>query len=203
MFDEQFPRTSQQFDMTFLDGIAWRNGAIRRELVFTWSQWLISCDLLKAAASFRGEGNLWERTKFFSKVSYLRSEFAMATQRKKRDPIPDNSKAEWKGFLDFRLDEDLLVELDQWKPKPAELWAEIDEMIGAGYRLTLTYNAQRHLASCTIIDDSNTRPSGGWALSSSDSDGALALKMAVFKHLKLERTWLSLLDKPQTFGRRG
>jgi hypothetical protein len=127
----------------------------------------------------------------------------MARSQRKRDPIQDNSKAEWKGFLDFRLTDDELNELDQWKPKPSELWIEIDGMIQSGIRCTLTYNAKTHLASCTLIDDSNTRPSGGFALSSADTDGALALKMAVFKHMKLDRTWASLLDKPMPLGRRG
>jgi len=203
MFDDLFPSTSLKFNMHPPTGTEWKQGLLSNSLLFTWSQHVLACELLSRAASYHGEGNLWEVQRFYARVSYLRGEFAMAQQRKKRDPIPDSSKAEWKGFLDFRLTDDELNELDQWKPKPTELWSEIDEMITAGYRLTLTYNAKTHLASCTIIDDSNTRPSGGFALSSADTDGALALKMAVFKHLKLERTWVSLLDKPQPLGRRG
>ena len=203
MFDDLFPSTSVKFDMQPPTGTEWKSGLPDNSILFTWSQWVLSCELLSRAASFHGTVNLWEVQRFFARVSYLRGEFAMAANRKKRDPIPDNSKAEWKGFLDFRLTDEELTELDQWKPKPIELWAEIDVMITAGFRLTLTYNAKTHLASCTIIDDSNTRPSGGFALSSADGDGALALKMAVFKHLKLDRTWVSLLDKPQPLGRRG
>lgn len=203
MFDELFPATASRFDLSPMSAKEWLDDEAENRLIMSWSIWVLSCELLSRAASFRGEGNLWESARFFGRVSYLRGEFAMATSRKKRDPIPDVSKAEWKGFLDYRLSDDELQELDNWKPKPNELWAEIDEAIGAGYRFTLTYNAKTHLASCTIIDDSNMRPSGGYALSSADSDGASALKMAIFKHLKLDRVWNSLLDKPQPLGRRG
>lgn len=203
MFDELFPSSSRKFDMHPPTGREWVSGLPTNATLYSWSTWVLSCELLSRAASYHGEGNLWEVQRFFARVSYIRGEFAMARQQKKRDPIPDNSKAEWKGFLDFRLSDEELAELDNWKPKPIELWSEIDEMITAGYRLTLTYNARMHLASCTMIDDSNTRPSGGHAISSADTDGALALKMAVFKHMKLDRTWVSLLDKPQPLGRRG
>ena len=203
MFDELFPSTARKFDVQPLDGVEWAQSILDDALPFIWSQWVLSCELLSRAASFRGQGDLFLTPRFYSRVSYLRGEFAMARGEKKRDPIPDSSKAEWKGFLDYRLSDDDLVELDGWKPKPQELWSEIDEMIKAGYRFTLSYNAKTHLASCTMIDDSNMRPSGGYAISSADSDGALALKMAVFKHLKLERTWLGLLEKPQPMGRRG
>lgn len=203
MFDQQFPKTSRKFDVQPLNGVEWAESRNDGSLAFTWSQWLTSCDLLSRAASFRGQGDLFQAAKFYPLVSKLRGEFAMARGEKKRDPIPDTSKAEWKGFLDYRLSDDELAELDNWKPKPIELWLEVDEMIKAGYRLTLTYNSRTHLASCTLIDDSNMRPTGGFAISSADDDGALALKMAVFKHLKLDRTWVSLLDKPQPKGRRG
>src|SRR6266567_4740829 len=166
MFDDLFPSTSHKFDLQPLDASNWKDQLEDNSLLFTWSQWVLSCELLSRAASYHGDANLWEMQRFYGRVSYLRSEFAMASGRKKQDPIKDASKAEWKGFLDYRLDEVELSELDQWKPKPPDLWSEIDEMIGAGYRLTLTYNAKMHLASCTIIDDSNTRPSGGFALSS-------------------------------------
>jgi hypothetical protein len=122
---------------------------------------------------------------------------AMARSQTKRDPIKDDDKAEWKGFLDYRLTEEELVELDNWKPKPSEIWTEVDAAIASGYRFTLTYNAKTHLASCTMIDDSGARESGGYALSSGDEDGALALKMAIFKHLRLERTWASVLGTPR------
>lgn len=203
MFDDLFPKTSHKFDMSPPTARQFADMVGNNSSYHTWSQWVLSCELMTRLASFHGDGNLWEVQRFYARVSYLRGEFAMANKQRKQDPIPDSSKAEWRGFLDFRLTEDELLELDQWKPKPVDLWAEQDELVKAGYRLTLTYNSKTHLASCTMIDDSNMRPTGGWAISSADTDGASAFKMAIFKHLKLERSWIALLDKPQALGRRG
>jgi len=203
MFDDLFPTIARKFDIQPPSASQYVEGLSDNSILFTWSHWVLSSELMRSLVSFRGEGDLFQKSKFYQRWSYLRGEFAMARQEKKKDAISDSSKAEWKGFLDFRLTEDELLELDNWKPKPVELWSEIDEMIKAGYRLTVTYNAKTHLASCTMIDDSNTRPTGGFAISSADTDGASALKMAVFKHLKLDRTWVSMLDKPQPLGRRG
>ena len=127
----------------------------------------------------------------------------MARGTKAKDAVRQEDKAEWVGFLDFRLDDAMLAELDEWKPRPADVWAEVDAATQDGYRFTLSYNARLHIASCTMICDNASLKWGGYALSSSDSDGALALKMAVFKHLKLGREWGSLLDQPKPAGRRG
>lgn len=203
MFDEIFPSTSHKFDMQPMSGRDWLESEAANQLLFSWSIWVLSCELLTRAASYRSDGDLWQSSRFYGRVSYLRSEFAMARGARKQDPIKDNDKAEWKGFLDYRLTDDELTELDNWKPKPNDIWQEVDAAIAAGYRFTLTYNAKTHLASCTMIDDSSTRGSGGYALSSSDEDGALALKMAIFKHVRMERTWASLLGKPQIKAKRG
>jgi len=203
MFDEQFPSTSRKFDMSPMSAREWVDNEATNQLLFTWSIWVLSSELMTRLASYRSEGDLWQKQRFYGRVAYLREEFAMARGTAKRDAIKDTDKAEWKGFLDYRLTDEELNDLDNWKPKPTEIWAEVDGAIAAGYRFTLTYNAKTHLASCTIIDDNPTRPSGGYALSSSDEDGALALKMAVFKHVRLDRTWQSLLGKPQLKAKRG
>jgi len=107
----------------------------------------------------------------------------------------ERERNEWMGFLDCRLSEEQLDMLDQQKPKPAEIWAAVDEMIVDEYRFTLSYNKNLKLASVTVIDDSRTRKTAGYALSSADSDGALALKMAVYKHyVVLEKNWEPLLS---------
>lgn len=203
MFDEQFPRSSRKFDMVPYTGREWLTAKGMDRLIFSWSIWVLSCELLNRAASYRGDSNVWESQRFFGRVSYLRGEIAMARGAQKRDPIKDTDKAEWKGFIDYRLSEDELAELDNWKPKPTEIWTEVDAAIASGFRFTLTYNAKTHLASCTMIDDNAARGSGGYALSSSDEDGALALKMAIFKHVRLDRTWQTLLGKPMAKAKRG
>jgi len=117
--------------------------------------------------------------------------------RPRKDAIRDDERAAWKGFLDRRLSDGELDEMDGWKPTPAEVFELLDGMIQDGYRLTLSYNKQTKLASVTIIDDEKKRASGGYALSNADTDGASALKMAVWKHVVLlGKLWDGLLDQP-------
>lgn len=203
MFDELFPRTAFHFDTSALDGDEWLSGLEDGQAQLRWSLALMGDELLRSCASFHGEGNLFASPRFAGKHQLFRRELAVAQRRKVKDGISTNEKAEWKDFLDFRLTDELLAELDEWKPKPAEVWAEVDAAIASGYRLTLSYNPRTHLASCTLICDDALKSWGGYALSSSDEDGALALKMAVFKHIKLNRDWSSLVDQPRPRGRRG
>lgn len=123
--------------------------------------------------------------------------------RKRQATIRQEDKATWVGFVDRRMDDDELAGLDNWKPKPTEAWELVDRLVSEGYRLTISYNKNTGLASCTIIDDNAKRKSGGYALASSDDDCALALKMALFKHFTiLLGNWEGLLtERPK--ARRG
>lgn len=122
---------------------------------------------------------------------------------KKKPQATVKEKAEWIGFLEFRLTDAELEELDAWKPKPQDIWDAVDSACTAGFRFTLSYNNRTKLASCTIVDDDASRKTGGYALSSADENGALALKMATFKHLKLATDWTSLLGHDAPKGKRG
>jgi hypothetical protein len=203
MFDDLFPRSAFHFDTSALSGAEWLEGLGGDEADLRWSIALLSDELLRSCASYHGEGDYFVSPRFLSKRALLRREISMATKRKVRDAVRQEDKAEWVGFLDYRLDDEGLAALDEWKPKPQDIWAEVDALISSGYRLTLSYNAKTHLASCTLICDDANKAWGGYALSSSDEDGALALKMAVFKHLRLERSWQALLNQPVRRGQRG
>ena len=125
----------------------------------------------------------------------------MAGKRVK-DSTP--KRATWIGFLDFRLSEAQIDELNDWQPSVAEVWEKVDALLLGGYKITLSYNPKFHTSSVTLIDEDGSRKSGGYGLSSSHTDGALALKTALFKHfVVLEGTWETLLDAPLTPGRIG
>lgn len=158
---------------------------------------MLAGDLLTAATSHREKDDLFSRYQFGSRRVLLGQEMAKMAGRKPRQAAQSTDKPAWQGFLDLRLTDGQLEELDGWKPKPQEIWDAVDEMTADSYRLTLSYNKNTKLASVTIIDDSPTRKSGGFALSNADTNGALALKMAVFKHkLLLMSDWTGLLDLP-------
>jgi len=203
MFDELFPRTSFHFDVSALHSSEWTEGIDEDRAAILWSIALFSDDLLKSCASYHGEGDIFVSYRFSSKWAQLKGFYAMAARKGKRDGIRQEEKAEWKGFLDYRLDDAGLAELDEWKPRPADVWAEVDAGIAMGFRFTLSYNVRTHLASCTMICDDGDKAYGGYALSSSDEDGALALKMMVFKHVKLGHDWASLMTDDKPKGRRG
>jgi len=123
--------------------------------------------------------------------------------RNKKATNEVREKASWVGFLDYRLSDEELAELDAWKPKPQDIWDVVDEACAGEFRFTLSYNPRLKLSSATMIDDDASRKSGGYALSSADENGALALKMAVFKHLKLGKDWTGLLGHDAPRGKRG
>jgi len=204
LFDELFPRTAAHFSPSVLNTTEWLSSMSEEEGDLRWRVCLLSDDLLKYCASFREVSNLFVGYKFSSNLASLRECFSMAKQTKKADPIKVEEKAPWIGFLDFRLTDEHLAALDEWQPAAEDIWAEVDTLITTGYRLTLSYNKITKVASVTIIDDDAARKTGGYALSSSDTDGALALKMAVYKHVHaLDRNWEVLLSLPGRVGRRG
>lgn len=203
MFDDLFPRSARHFDVSALHSSEWTDGIEEGRAAVLWSIAIFADELLRSCSSFHGEGDIFVSYRFSSKWGKLRGFYAMATKTKRRDAIRQEEKAEWKGFLDYRLDEAGLTELDEWKPRPADIWSEVDAAIATGFRFTLSYNARTHLASCTMICDDGDKTYGGYALSSSDEDGALALKMMVFKHVKLGHDWSSLMSDEKPKGRRG
>lgn len=193
-FDLKFPSSARKFTMevSLLAG--------KGRLGINDNEWylLLAADvLLTRATSHREKSDLFTIASFWRSLNVYRSERAIMAKRKVQQERSQNDRAEWIGFLDRRLSDDELAALDESKPKPTELWAAIDDIIAAGYRFILSYNKRTKLASVTLIDDNPERKTGGYALSSSDTDGAGALKMAVFKHVVLlERDWSSLLDQP-------
>jgi len=159
-------------------------------------------DLMCRAASWRDSGNLFLSYRFSVLFYKFRVEYCSMAGRK---PVEAKaSRAKWVGFLDYRLSDDELMALDEWQPAVADIWARVDALITNGYRLALSYNKEFSVSTCTIMDDDASRKSGGYGLSSSDADGAMALKAALYKHWEiLGGTWDSLLDAPLTRGRRG
>jgi len=165
--------------------------------------WLMADDLMTRVASHREPKDLFGRYMFASKRNQLSEELGIVAKKQEQVSQASNGRPEWKGFLDYRLDSHQLAELDEWRPKPVDVWSMVEATIQEGYRFTLSYNKQTKIATCTIIDDDHTRKTGGYALASGDTDGAGALKMAVYKqHLLLQNNWEQLLSNPPV-ARRG
>jgi hypothetical protein len=191
MFDELFPGTAGHFATT----PNWT-----QTNMFDWYAELLADEMTRAATSFRQPTDMFAKSKIWAKLTEFRTQRGRVMSTKTKQQT--NDQAEWKGFLDLRMSDEQLGQLDQWKPKPSEMWDLLDGIILADYRLTLSYNKKTRLASVTIVDNGD-RPTRGYALSTADTDGALALKAACFKHYTLLNSdWSGLLGQPQR-ARRG
>jgi len=199
---ELYPRTALKFDVS---------PEAEFRLVQLWldHNWIAGTylfgyadDLIVRAASWTADSNLFLSYRFSILLYKFRAEYAEMAGRKPKETRV--ARAKWNGFLDYRLSEEELDGLDNWQPAAAEIWEGVDRLIEDGYRIALSYNAQFKVATCTIMDDDANRRAGGYGLSSSDVDGARALKAAIYKHfVVLEGKWDRLLDMPLTTGRRG
>lgn len=203
-FEEMFPKTAQAFGLSAWSQEAWMRAHMARGQFPDAEMWTLADELARRCASHYAGDNLFDKPKFFSCLYQFREKCAIMAGRKQRDVRTQRERAAWQGFIDYRLTEGQLEELDLWSPTASECFEMVDAMLQDGYRITLSYNPGTKLATCTIIDDgANGRKTGGYGISTSDSDCALALKAAVFKHaVVLKGDWSEFLDKPAT-GRRG
>jgi len=201
-FSELHPKAASRFDTGVVAFNYWCVACAEHGWYPEITIYALSDTLMAFAASYRQPENLFDQPRFFSRWYQLRKDFATMARRQVKGST--EARAKWQGFIDYRLTEDELTELDGWEPTPAELWEYVHTLMQANCRVQLSYNANTKTASCTITDDEPTRKSGGWALTSSDGDCLLALKAAVFKHFHvLQGSWEHLLDAPNSTGRRG
>lgn len=199
---ELFPRTASHFGEGRADVLNFERALADHGWQASGYLFGYADDLTVRAASFREDANLFQSYRFSLLLWKFRAEYAAMAGRKPKESR--SARAKWIGFLDYRLTEDELSGLDEWSPTTAEIWERVDALIEGNYRLALSYNAQFKVATCTIMDDDAARKGGGYGLSSSDADGAMALKAALYKHFDvLGGSWDSLLDAPLTPGRRG
>jgi len=128
-------------------------------------------------------------------------QFVMAKQQGKPT---DANRSEWKGFVELRLSETQLTELDTWKCPPAATFELLSRLVFGGYRWTASYNPQRKLACVVITANSPDIKWNGYGMSSFDTDCYAAAKMAVYKHFYvLNEDWTLLLDQPDVSRGRG
>jgi len=203
MFDDLFPPSYTMFSRGTLGAERWFRAKYGEGVSAEYSMILTADDLLDRLLSWYESYDIFSNARFLSKLSLLRKAFSLMAGNASKDK-KSSARPSWQGFIDFRLNDEQLAELDEWQPNSLEVFEAVDGILLAGYRLTVSYNPQTKLATCTIIDDDKKRPSGGFGLSTADVNSAAALKAAVYKHsLVLQGDWSSLLDKPSQGGRRG
>jgi hypothetical protein len=201
-FAQNYPITARKFDTSAAGYAAWELSCEDHGWSPSPEIWGLADRLMVYAVSWYQSSNLFLKPKFTYSLINLRQEYAKMARRTNQNLPP--KRAKWQGFLEYRLTEDQLMALDEWTPTLAEIWEGVDALLTANIRVTLSYNVNTKTASCTLIDDSPDRKSGGWGLTSSDADGASAVKAALYKHFTvLEGKWEVLMDMPNVGGRRG
>lgn len=203
VFDKLFPSVAHGFDTSLAAKALYTGDETEAEQNRLWLRALCADVLLIRATSYRQPEDLFTRPRFWSDLLEFLALNEGATMARSKVQRSQADRAEWKGFLDRRLSDEELEELDNWKPKPIEVFAIVDEMMAADFRMTLSYSKRTGLASCTVIDDDPKRKTAGYALSTADENCAAALKAAVFKHaIVLKSDWSVLVEQPPK-ARRG
>lgn len=203
LFDSLFPRSVGRFAAFNKSTARWHSLFPQADYYDVLFLLALADGLLVRAANWRNERNFFDSPIMWRRLlDFQRGIDVMAGKARSTKNWQDD-KATWQGFLERRLTDSELEALDAWQPDAAEVWGMVDDMIQAGYRFTLSYNTRTKLATVTIIDDNVSRKTAGFALSTADGDGALALKAALYKHVTLlSGDWAALLATPPR-GRRG
>jgi len=208
-FDKFFPKHAAKFGVNAFDVDRWVAEAEDGGLIVTGQYLLWSADLLKRCASWYEHRNLFAHPSFSLLFNQFREAHSIMTKRS-FTRTPAIEKASFVGFLEYRLNDDQLEALDGWSPSTMDIFGYCDELVRHGFKLSLSYNQNTHLATCSIMDErkklpnGEKNPAGGYMLSTSDSDCSLALKAAMYKHFHaLEMSWVALISAPSQGGRRG
>jgi len=120
----------------------------------------------------------------------------VATKRKTTEFTREST---WKGFLEYRLSDLELIDADEAVISDEEMLDGVVTLLDAGYKLTLSYNAQTKAATATLQAGDAIPKFTGWALSAKDVNGRGALKLLLYKHHEcLKGDWSVLLtsEKP-------
>lgn len=148
--------------------------------------------------NYRQREDIFNARNFVNRwVAFLNAweNFYMPNQRRNtsKEPRADQPFAT-KGFLERRLMEDEIRELDDWEATPVEIFDHMAAMTHEGIKITLTYKADTGTGICTLTDNRTGSLTQGYALSSFDVDCLRALKMAIYKYTTILATdWSPLL----------
>lgn len=124
----------------------------------------------------------------------------MAAKRKTNEFTREST---WKGFLEYRLSDLELMDADEAVCSDEDLLEGVVALADAGYKFTLSYNAQSKAATATLQAGDALPKLVGWALSAKDANGRGAIKLLLYKHHEcLKGDWTPLLsaEKPVQRG---
>lgn len=155
--------------------------------------------------SYRQPENGAAKRQFSISFTLLRSyfmEYVMATKRP--TPTPQRETYGQLTFLNLRLTDTQLDELDATKVTAAQLLANLVAAVETGYKFSFSYNAEKKQANAMLTDSRKDTPTYNCALSAFSDDCADALKLLIYKHaVVLNGDWSPLLSQQPTKRTRG
>lgn len=92
------------------------------------------------------------------------------------------SSSQFKGFINYVLNEDDKVRFKSWDVDDHDLWLLLSGDIQNGYKLTTSFNSQNDTYSATYMCNDASSPNLGFCLSAFAPDWYTAVKSLVFKH---------------------
>jgi len=157
--------------------------------------------------SYRQRDNIALKTKFWKLylqfVDALGRIYNVPTRKNPRREEPSQTFGQL-TFLNLRLSEEQMLEMDGTKVTPAQLVTSLAAVIEGGLAFSLNWNSERETANATFMDKREDSDCKGYALSAFGTDVPDALKILLFKHLNvLAGDWRELIGKPQSVNRRG
>ncbi len=134
-FEKHHPKSAAGFDMSPAGLYRWRLEVDDHN--WTYSPIFVGLceDLLFYCATWYNEHNAFTAPRFSARLWLLRKELDIMARKTSNSKLP--KRADWKGFLDFRLTEDDLNDCDEWQPSPQEVWVMVDNLIQADLTITV------------------------------------------------------------------
>ena len=103
----------------------------------------------------------------------------------------------WKGFANVPFNAEARAAFEKWDTTANAVYQEMEEMLGAGYRVTFSYDKTNAAYQCSVTCQNERDANNGYTLTSRGPSWYDALMVAVFKHVILtEREW-PLSEKTQ------
>lgn len=208
-FETMFPKSRPKFGINAIAVDRWIAEMEEGNQVVAGGYILLSDDLLKRCFGWYEHRNIFQNPSF--SILYSRFREANAAMAKRGfSRTPQIEKAAFNGFIEYRLSDEQLEALDMWEITAMDMFSYCDNLTTKGIKLSLSYNPNTKLATCSLMDErkklenGDANPAAGRMLSTSDTTCALALKAAVYKHFHaLEENWAPLIAAPSQGGRRG
>jgi hypothetical protein len=111
-----------------------------------------------------------------------------SSERRARNGASKSDSApayEWKGFIEIPLDSEAKKQFEVWLGGPDDLLQAIEDAVGDGYKLSVSYDVRNSCFQAALTGVSETCPNRGYTTSGRASLASKAIAVVMFKHFGL------------------